>query len=302
MQWLVDAMSNPATVRNSEQMEAVGMRLFAEAADYAAAHPSPDAELQAELDRRLEEYDWPAALELIRRIQSRCEERGDHAGACQQARHASGLLRLRGDPVGAREAARQATAAARRVPGMDVLVGMALETEVASVLGIGAAQEALELAEEAVKCMGTEDISASSRAGALVHRARCRLELDDRVGAEADLDEAWPPLARMADSAFLAGIQGSLGRWFAVRAQLHRQRGELSAAGEAQQAAVERSRAMLQAPQIGFDISGPRLARDLRDLAAILAEAGRTDEAAVAEEEYQALLRRLRLGSIPPTF
>ena len=66
-------------------------------------------------------------------------------------------------------------------------------------------------------------------------------------------------------------------------------RREWAEACEAQSAAVERFRNLSLAPQIGFDIAGPNLARSLRDLARVLAE-------------YRALLGRLRLPDLPRSY
>lgn len=299
MNWLTAAMANPATVRNSEQMEAVGMRLFEAAAKHAAAHPSPDEELMKTLTERLAALDWTGALDSCGRLLARCLERGDHPGTYQHARRSSGLHRLLGNRTAARASARAATEAARRIENMDLLVGLALENEAVCVLAVGDPREALQLAEEAVLRIGTEPYAELTRAGTLVVRARCRLAVGDLAGTDEDLEASWVPLARMSDSAFLAGAQASLGSWYATRARWHQARGEWHEACESQAAAVERSRGLGLAPQIGFDVAGPRLARDLRDLAALLDEAGRAEAAEPVRVEYRALLGRLHLRDLP---
>jgi hypothetical protein len=302
MRWLVEALANPATIHNSEQMEAVGLRLFEEAAKHAAAHPSPDAELQAALEARLAAMDWAGAVESNGLLLARCRERGDHPAAFQAARQASGLHRLLGNPAAACLAAHEATEAARNVPNMDVLVGHALQNEATCLLAAGEAEPALRLAEEALVRIGTESYAETARAGALVVRARCRLGLGDLSGCEADQDTALGLLAPLADSAFFAGIQASLGSLFSTRALWHQARGEGAEACEAQSAAVERFRNLSLAPQIGFDVAGPHLARSLRDLARLLAETGRDEETEPVLAEYRTLLGRLRLPDLPRSY
>jgi hypothetical protein len=125
----LESIHNPATMRNAEQLETAGLTLAQAATEWMKTHPSPDQDLEEELDRQTAALDWPGAIGTLRQLVARAAARGEHHGVFRWQQNAGDLFSLLHQPEAAHTAAQAATEAARRVDDMPILVAMALQNE-----------------------------------------------------------------------------------------------------------------------------------------------------------------------------
>jgi tetratricopeptide (TPR) repeat protein len=291
----LESIQNPATMRNAEQLETAGLTLMQAAAEWAKAHPSPDQDLEEELQRRTEALDWSGAIETLQQLTVRASKRGEPQGVFRWQQNAGNLFGLLRQSEAAQAAARAATEAARRVEDMPILLALALQNEASLNLDQGQARQALAQVTEALVQLGTRNATRLARARALTLRALCHLELGDLVAADAGLAEAGPILEPLAESPLLAGAHAGLARWHEAQARLHDARGETTLALRSQEAAVRQRGIIFEMPHIERHLSGGALAQAFLRLAEFQAQIGEPAAAEQAREEGQRIRRELRL-------
>ncbi len=277
----------------------VSIEALALAAEWADENPSPDLQLKMKAHACESAADWAGAEAAYREALSLAEASQEwwnvyKAHADLRALH--GLLDQKAEAL--REA-RLALEAARR-EGLDTLLAMALRELAASLLQSGEVSEAREAVEEVLRITPAGRMYDHQRAQALIFRARCHVEVADLHGAEEDIDQAMTLLAPQASMMLAAGVQSALASAWAVKARIHRQRGDLPGAADAWEKNVEYRRRVAAAPQLAGPYAHNSLSDALRKYGEALLEVGRAESAEHALEESRALRRAIGLPESDP--
>jgi hypothetical protein len=296
---LLRGMNNPAIADNIEQMEALATDVISAVAKYEDSYPSPDAELESELDTSGESGAWPAVIKLRDHLIDRCASRGEFHQVFRHQREASWIAGLLGDLAQARHRARCATDAARKVEGMPVLIGFALVTESNWAFAAGDSDSALAWVNEAIDLIGSQPYARIPRAGALIMRARCHLEMGDFPSADSDLAQARKCLTVGKDSSLLAGARSKHAGILAAHARLCLARGEVSSAVKAAKESLKHAAAAAAGPLTSSFTGGVALALAHHGLAQIFAGAGQPYDAQTANGNRNRILSELKLPALP---
>jgi tetratricopeptide (TPR) repeat protein len=231
------------------EAEAIGLQFIALAVEEGSHTQSESLRLTLQAREHEENAEWDQAEACFRTVLALPETQASNSQQFKTHSDLSSLYSLLGREERAMEEVRASLAAARR-EDMRPLLTMALSAMAGELLLKKDAEAALEAAEEALKLCGTKAVYTSSRAGALVLRARCALALGNLKTAETDLAAAWKLIEASQGAGFFAGNNGIFASWWAARSTLHVKRNEPQAAAEALAKAVEFRRMVSQAPQL----------------------------------------------------
>ena len=138
---------------------------------------------------------------------------------------------------------------------------------------------ALAAASEDVRQIEPGALHDSMRARALLARGRCLVASGDLAAAEQDLAASWELLEPRSHSAFLAGVQRTIARWWETTARLRARKGDGSGAVAAWRQAVEKRREVAALPQVETPSSLDALASALKEFSEALSQAGDLDAA-----------------------
>ena len=295
-----------------DEAQAVALQALMMAAEEAERNPTPDLLLIADAERCEVAGDWAGAEAARRKVlalreselaqaDARSERAGDSTAAQPDDErwrafgliakaHAdlSALQKRWGRLDDAWNSARAATAAARRA-NLWPLLHLTLQNETACALDRGDVASALAAASEDVRQIEPGALHDSMRARALLARGRCLVASGDLAAAEQDLAASWELLEPRSHSAFLAGVQRTIARWWETTARLRARKGDGSGAVAAWRQAVEKRREVAALPQVETPSSLDALASALKEFSEALSQAGDLDAAGAALAEAETI-------------
>lgn len=213
-----------------------------------------------------------------------------------QAQHArsyqrySEFLTRQGRHGEALEAAVTGLEIARR-EDMAPITAMALETVIPCLRTLSRFDEALAFADELVEISPDEPMTAVQRGRALLHQARCRLDLGQVDAAESAWKEARALLMPQSGSLFMAGVQSGLAGAADLESRLLALKGDPEGSLWALRDAVHYRRVVHSQPHVAGAATQRVLLEALRRLAEALEGAGQAGEAAAVRAEMQQLER-----------
>jgi tetratricopeptide (TPR) repeat protein len=286
---LLEQWREAAEGQDQAKAESLGVQMLAMAAADQSQKNDPHLRIVLGVREREAACRWEEAEAGLRRALELSRATGAAMMIFKDHHDLSGLFSLLGRDHEALAEARAAAEAARREECPPLLL-MAMERLAGCLLACKDPAGALAAAEEMLSGTPEETLYGLQRGRGLVLRARCRVEVGDLDGAQADLGLAREVLGPDPAPSMLAGIQNGFARWWQVAAAVGYARGYLAGAVEALRRAVEERHHLAGSPY-GRDA----LARTLHRLGTALEAAGEPAPASAAFIQSRNLREELGL-------